>query len=127
MLIGMSSATPGPADSQSVSHPSKRIETVLCVVASLLVALFYVWTAFEPTNSWVFALPQPEGYYNLQTAGFRSGHLYAAIEPNPGLLALSDPYDPWQTLRTGCMICRSARDTTTSTSGSLRLSSSSGP
>ena len=37
---------------------------------------------------------EAEGYYNLQTAGFIQGHLYAAVEPHPGLLALADPYDP---------------------------------
>ena len=37
---------------------------------------------------------EPGDYYNLQTAGFLHGHLYAAVEPHPGLLALADPYDP---------------------------------
>jgi hypothetical protein len=37
---------------------------------------------------------EPEGYYNLQTAGFLQGHLYAAVKPPPELLALPDPYDP---------------------------------
>lgn len=33
-------------------------------------------------------------YYELLTQGFRSGHLYVAIEPNPALLTLKNPYDP---------------------------------
>jgi hypothetical protein len=58
------------------------------------VGWFYLWSAFQPGNSWVISQAVPDGYYPLETAGFRSGHLYAAIDPHPALLALPDPYDP---------------------------------
>jgi hypothetical protein len=58
------------------------------------VGWFYLWTAMQPAGSWVISTPEPRGYYPLQTAGFRSGHLYASIAPRPELLALKDPYDP---------------------------------
>jgi len=37
---------------------------------------------------------EPAGYYGLLVEGFRHGHLYAAVQPHPGLLALPNPYDP---------------------------------
>jgi hypothetical protein len=39
-------------------------------------------------------LGDPAGYYGLETAGFRAGHLYVALAPHPALLAMDDPYDP---------------------------------
>lgn len=59
-----------------------------------LVACFYLWSSQQPANAWIVSTKEPLGYYPLETAGFRSGHLYAALEPNPSLLALKDPYDP---------------------------------
>ncbi|HEX3729665.1 MAG TPA: hypothetical protein VHV47_07660 [Opitutaceae bacterium] len=41
-----------------------------------------------------FFTRRPSGYYGFQTAGFRSGHLYADLVPHPALAALPDPYDP---------------------------------
>jgi hypothetical protein len=75
-----------------MSRGIRRLETVSCVIVALLAGVFYFWTTVQPSGQWGFH--EPNGYYPLQTAGFRSGHLYAAIEPNPELLALPDPYDP---------------------------------
>ncbi len=75
-------------------HRRDRVETLICVLVSLLVGYFYLWTAVGQTRPWVYAYRQPSGYYPLLTAGFRSGHLYAAVTPKPELLALPDPYDP---------------------------------
>jgi hypothetical protein len=61
---------------------------------SLLIGCFYLWTAMGQARPRVFAYRQPSGYYPLLTAGFRAGHLYAAVTPSPELLALPDPYDP---------------------------------
>ena len=72
----------------------RRAETLACVLVALLVGWFYLWSALQPANSWVLWGKNPEGYYPLETAGFRSGHLYAALTPHPALLALPDPYDP---------------------------------
>jgi hypothetical protein len=46
------------------------------------------------SHPWVFATSSPAGYYPLETAGFRSGHLYLPVRPLPELLRLADPYDP---------------------------------
>jgi hypothetical protein len=70
----------------------RRLETVLCLAIATLAGVFFFWSAVQPAHQWAFRLP--DGYYPLLTAGFRSGHLYVAIEPNPELLALPDPYDP---------------------------------
>lgn len=70
----------------------RRLETALCLAVALLAGTFFFWSAVQPARQWAFKAP--DGYYPLLTAGFRSGHLYAAIEPNPDLLALPDPYDP---------------------------------
>jgi len=69
-------------------------ETWVCVILAAIVGYFYLWSALQPENSWVISSKSPNGYYTLETAGFRSGHLYAALTPHPGLLALKDPYDP---------------------------------
>ena len=58
----------------------------------MMAALWFHGTSLEGRA--FFFNPQPAGYYGLQTAGFAAGHLYAAVQPSPGLLALKDPYDP---------------------------------
>ncbi|HEX3729666.1 MAG TPA: hypothetical protein VHV47_07665, partial [Opitutaceae bacterium] len=58
----------------------------------MLGAALYFWvTSLSGLKTFNLA---PSGYYGLLTAGFRGGHLYAAITPEPALLALKDPYDP---------------------------------
>ncbi len=69
-----------------------RFETIACLLIAFLAGVFYFWSTIQPANQWAFR--EADGYYNLLTAGFRSGHLYAAIQPAPELLALPDPYDP---------------------------------
>ena len=73
---------------------AKLREVLVGLVLALVVGVFYLWTAEKPGDSWLMTSKDPEGYYPLETAGFRAGHLYAAIEPHPALLALKDPYDP---------------------------------
>ncbi len=70
------------------------LETWSCVILGILVCLSYLWSAQQPGNSWSVLTADPRGYYPLQTAGFRSGHLYAAVAPQPALMELKDPYDP---------------------------------
>lgn len=77
-----------------VSSRDRRIEFITLLVLAVLVGWFYVWTALQPANSWVLSFKNPAGYYPMETAGFRSGHLYTALAPHPALLALPDPYDP---------------------------------
>jgi len=68
------------------------IEVMALVLAVFAGSWTYFWTALQYPNT-CFSR-EPSGYYGLLTAGFRAGHLYAAIDPRPGLLALKDPYDP---------------------------------
>jgi hypothetical protein len=77
-----------------MSPRQRRFETRACIVLGALVAIFYLWTAMQPGDSWIPATKAPQGYYPLETAGFRSGHLYTSNAPDPRLLALDDPYDP---------------------------------
>jgi hypothetical protein len=90
----MALRAPFEAGNPSMSPSRRRIETSVCVIVGILVGWFYVWSAIQPGNSWTISSRDPQGYYGLETAGFRSGHLYAAITPHPALLALRDPYDP---------------------------------
>jgi hypothetical protein len=72
----------------------RALETWAGVIVGILVGLFYLWSALQPVNSWKISSRNPQGYYGIETAGFRAGHLYAAITPHPALMALADPYDP---------------------------------
>jgi hypothetical protein len=69
-----------------------RILTVICTLTVAGIALFYFWSAGLIGAPW--AGNQPEGHYNLQMLGFVRGHLHVALDPNPAMLALEDPYDP---------------------------------
>jgi hypothetical protein len=83
----MSSAQPLPF------RVRPRAELAACAVVALVAAWFYFWTVQQPgLNS--YTTRDPQGYYPFQAAGFRSGHLYLALDPHPALLALKDPYDP---------------------------------
>ena len=68
------------------------LDVWVCVAVTVLCAAAYVWSARQPVP-FLFSR-QPNGYYQLLTAGFRSGHLAVKLEPHPALLALPDPYDP---------------------------------
>src|SRR5882724_2446250 len=85
-------ATPDQPTGGSVPTGLGRWQGVMLAVILLSCAWLYFWSALRYPNS-AFGR-EPNGYYGLLTAGFRSGHLYAAIEPHPALLALKDPYDP---------------------------------
>jgi hypothetical protein len=90
----MSQRPPFDTGGVDVSRRGRRIETWACVTLGVLVGLFYLWSTQQPGGSWSVLTVKPSGYYPLQTAGFRSGHLYAAVSPQPALLSLKDPYDP---------------------------------
>jgi len=78
-----------------VVHPlptsSRRMENALLL---LIVACAWLYTSRERQNGDGWFSRQPDGYYELLTAGFRDGHTYVRLQPPPGLLALPDPYDP---------------------------------
>ncbi|HZZ20323.1 MAG TPA: hypothetical protein VFE25_13180, partial [Opitutaceae bacterium] len=71
-----------------------RMETLGCLAIALAAAWFYFWSVSQPVSAEKFATRTPAGYYPLQAAGYRSGHLYLALDVHPALLALKDPYDP---------------------------------
>ena len=84
-----------PTDGSAGRSPRNHQARILPLVSPLLVGLIaflYFWTADLSGARRTYV--EPEGYYNLQTLGFMRGHLYVALEPNPALLALPDPYDP---------------------------------
>jgi hypothetical protein len=69
-----------------------RAHAPLCVLLAAVLA-FYLWTA--STSGSPFDFGENAGdYYNLQADGFLHGKLSLDVDPPPGLLALSDPYDP---------------------------------
>jgi hypothetical protein len=90
----MALSAPIDTQNQDIAPRGRGLETWACVILAAIVGWSYVWTALQPANSWVISSRDPNGYYTMETAGFRSGHLYAAITPHPALLALKDPYDP---------------------------------
>jgi hypothetical protein len=78
--------------SRIVPQSGSRLDRWIVGAAAALAAWLFFGAALAPSTP-LFSR-QPSGYYGLQTAGFRAGHLYAAIAPHPELLALKDPYDP---------------------------------
>jgi hypothetical protein len=81
-----------PEPSVSSPHPPPLRFRIMLVAVIGLTALLHFAIAHVPGAPWVNR--EPVGYYALQTAGFLSGQLHAAIEPRPELLALANPYDP---------------------------------
>jgi hypothetical protein len=75
-----------------MAQRTNRSDVWIVVMAAMLALAFYFGAAMGPSAHWFSR--QPLDYYGFQTAGFRAGHLYAAVQPHPGLLALKDPYDP---------------------------------
>jgi hypothetical protein len=64
----------------------------MVLLVAVLAGAVYFWSARQPVH-FLFSRV-PESYYELLTAGFRSGHLYVKLDPHPALLALPNPYDP---------------------------------
>ncbi len=58
-----------------------------------LVGAYYLWTVWSSGSPIAFNRERFDNY-NLLSDGFLSGHLHLNLAPNPGLLALPDPYDP---------------------------------
>ncbi|HVU35376.1 MAG TPA: hypothetical protein VHE61_18205 [Opitutaceae bacterium] len=73
---------------------SRRFERLAILAAGLLVGWFFFFTVRSSGD--LHESGVNFDYYNLLIDGFRKGHLYLDIAPDPRLLALSDPYDPAQ-------------------------------
>src|SRR3954463_12938507 len=67
------------------------MRTGLAVVAGLVVGL-YAWTALTSESAPASRVDP----YNRLAEAFQRGHLALSVRPDPGLLRLSDPYDPDQ-------------------------------
>ena len=96
-VVGVSSrALNNPTAEQRVPRPAQqrpgRWEPVGLAVLAAAAAVWFFASAGPAQGG--FFTREPSGYYGMQTAGFRNGHLHVALKPAPGLLALADPYDP---------------------------------
>lgn len=69
----------------------RRLEAFFVAAAFVLVAWFYCFTV---QTSGDLREGADFDYYNPLVDGFRAGHLYLPIEPDPRLVSLPDPYDP---------------------------------
>jgi hypothetical protein len=69
-----------------------RADLAIGVVVTLVLA-FYAWTAGSGTEPIQFGKDQPD-YYNQLTDAFLHGQTSLRRKPDPGLVALPDPYDP---------------------------------
>jgi hypothetical protein len=69
----------------------RSIEPLLAGLALIVVGWFYWFTASTSGDLREAAVFD---YYNPLVDGFRWGHLYLAIEPDPRLVTAADPYDP---------------------------------
>jgi len=73
-----------------------RPEWLRIALSLLILALFY---DFVISAGHMTMWPSYSSYYDNQAEGFRAGHLYTALEPNPNLLSAADPLDyvnrPW--------------------------------
>ena len=67
--------------------------TLIGMACALVVGIF-AWIA-ESSSSLETKSPRAEdSYYNLLVQGFRAGQLNMKIEAPPGLVQLTDPYNP---------------------------------
>jgi hypothetical protein len=74
---------------RSVSSSAARSLTLGLVLALVWRIYWFIGSAGLP-GEW----PRYMDYYDLLAEGFRSGHLYVPVSPNPALLSKADPYDP---------------------------------
>lgn len=78
-----------------VNKPLSYLKThrsrIATVITSLVVVFIYVWyCSYEQWTSW----PLHSLFYDPLANGFASGSLSLAEDPDPAILALSNPYDP---------------------------------
>jgi hypothetical protein len=59
-----------------------------------LVGAYYLWTIWTSGSPIAFGKDRDD-YYNLLSDGLLGGHLHLLVKPDPALLALPNPYDPY--------------------------------
>jgi hypothetical protein len=72
------------------SNPARRLAAWLAFGGCALAA-FWIADGVAP---WAGDLHNAWHHYEYLTEGFRRGHTYLSVDPDPRLLALPDPYDP---------------------------------
>ena len=85
-----------PEPTQTPAGPKLRNVMLLAILSCLLVVVVYVW--FVTSGRWT-ARPEPmnlyyTSYYDQLATAFRHGQLSLEAQPDPALLALTDPYKP---------------------------------
>ena len=85
---------PEPARIGDPPPSRRRFESLALGLLLLAAAWLYFWWARQPGYPWI--TKQPAGFYPMLTDAFRHGRLHLAIEPDPALARLADPYDPEQ-------------------------------
>jgi hypothetical protein len=71
--------------------PKVYIFHSLTILLGLLVIIIYIW--LMSAGLWT-TWPSTTNYYDQLATAFQHGHPALEIEPDPALLALSNPYDP---------------------------------
>ncbi len=74
----------------AASNPACRLAAWLAFSVCALAA-FWITDGVAP---WAGDLHNAWHHYEYMTEGFRRGHTYLSVDPDPRLLALPDPYDP---------------------------------
>jgi len=78
---------------------SGTLEEMILLILVALLLLFYLWTASTSLpvsmDTASFGSGRVEhDHYNMMSHAFKRGSLSILFQPDPGLLALPDPYDP---------------------------------
>jgi tetratricopeptide (TPR) repeat protein len=90
MIFG---AEPEGGKSESSPSPSSRVHKGILFLVCALVLIFFAWAA-QPGLRQVTNPEAKDSYYNLLVQGFRAGHLSLIKPAPPGLVQLTDPYNP---------------------------------
>ena len=77
------------APGQKLPWPQRGILVAVCALVIVTYSRLTLPGPWEVVTGDV-----SDAYYNLLVQGFRAGHLYLRKEAPPGLVRLSDPYDP---------------------------------
>jgi hypothetical protein len=86
-------ATTTARPTRLLALPTWILKHKALVAFCALVGAYYLWTVWSTASPIAFHQNRRD-YYNLLSDGFLSGHLHLRVAPDPGLLALPNPYDP---------------------------------
>jgi hypothetical protein len=86
-------ATTTVRSTRLLALPTWILKHKALVTFCALIGAYYLWTVWSSGSPITFNQDRRD-YYNLLSDGFLSGHLHLRVAPDPGLLALPNPYDP---------------------------------